>query len=130
MPIPYHGQPVFYNNNVTTINGISAKRHSHSFLPHATYENLNFIETTNPNLRPKQHVSNNNLVYRTSSSAAANVAQQMDMEIFLQNQKLQQQKLHHQTLQNHLNQSLTTLDSTLFSEPIYENVPLPSYSAQ
>lgn len=122
-----HGHPVFYNNN---INVSAVKRHSHSFLPHATYENLNFIETANSNLRPKQHVSNNNLIYRTSSSTAAAVAQNMDMELFLQNQKLQQQKLHQQTLQNHHNQSLTTLSNTQISEPIYENVPLPSYSAQ
>lgn len=119
-----HGHPVFYNNNVNV-----GKRHSHSFLPHATYENLNFIETANSNLRPKQHVSNNNLIYRTSTSTVATVAQHMDMELFLQNQKLHQQKLHKQTLQNHHNQSLT-LSNTQISEPIYENVPLPSYSAQ
>lgn len=84
-------------------------RHSHSFLPHATYENLNFIETANTNLNFR-HIPNN-LIYRTASSAAAQ--QLADMEFYLHNKK---------QLQPH--QSLNALN--LSSEPIYENVPLPT----
>lgn len=90
-------------------------RHSNSFLPHATYENLNFIETTNPNFFPSTKHIPNNLIYRTASSAAA---QQLDMEYYLHKQQ------HH--LQNR-NQSLNALN--LSSEPIYENVPLPLVNA-
>jgi tyrosine-protein phosphatase non-receptor type 14/21 len=60
-------------NPYTTVtpSGIKQRlRHSHSFLPHATYENLNFIETANPNFFPTKHIPNN-LIYRTASSAAA-----------------------------------------------------------
>jgi tyrosine-protein phosphatase non-receptor type 14/21 len=91
-------------------------RHSNSFLPHATYENLNFIETTNPNFFPAKHIPNN-LIYRTASSAAAQ--QLADMEYYLNKQQQKQQQ--------HRNHSLNALNlsNSHISEPIYENVPLP-----
>lgn len=94
-------------------------RHSNSFLPHATYENLNFIETANPKFFPSTKHIPNNLIYRTASSAAA---QQLDMEYYLHKQQ------HHQ--QNR-NQSLNALNlsNSHISEPIYENVPLPLVNA-
>lgn len=89
-------------------------RHSHSFLPHATYENLNFIETANPNLFQKH--TPNNLIYRTASAAAAQ--QMADMEYYLHKQ--------------HRNHSLNALNlsNSHISEPIYENFPLPAPSEQ
>lgn len=77
-------------------------RHSHSFLPHATYENLNFIETANPNFFPPKHTPNN-LIFRTASSAAA------------------VQHRHQAISLNALN-----LSNTHINEPIYENFPLQS----
>lgn len=90
-------------------------RHSHSFLPHATYENLNFIETANPNLFPAKHIPNN-LIYRTASAAAAQ--QMADMEYYL----------HKQQRNNSLN--ALNLSNSHISEPIYENFPMPSYEAR
>lgn len=90
-------------------------RHSHSFLPHATYENLNFIETTNPNLFPTKHIPNN-LIYRTASAAAAQ--QMADMEYYL-----------HKQQRNHSLNALN-LSNSHISEPIYENFPMPSYEAR
>lgn len=87
-------------------------RHSHSFLPHATYENLNFIETANPNLFSTKHIPNN-LIYRTASAAAAQ--QMADMEYYLHKQR------------NHSLNALNNLSNSHISEPIYENFPLPSY---
>lgn len=87
-------------------------RHSHSFLPHATYENLNFIETANPNLFHHKPIPNN-LIYRTASAAAAQ--QMADMEYYL-----------HKQQKNHSLNALN-LSSSHISEPIYENFPMPSY---
>lgn len=92
-------------------------RHSHSFLPHATYENLNFIEaTTNNNPQsffPSSKHIPNNMIYRTASSAQ----QLADMEYYLHKQ--------------HRNHSLNALNlsNSHISEPIYENVPLPMNNA-
>jgi len=101
---PYVGQP--------SVGMKQRLRHSHSFLPHATYENLNFIETANPSMFTTKHIPNN-LIYRTASAAAAQ--QMADMEYYLHKQ--------------HLNHSLNALNlsNSHISEPIYENVPLPSY---
>lgn len=90
-------------------------RHSHSFLPHATYENLNFIETANPNLFQTKHIPNN-LVYRTASAAAAQ--QMADMEYYL-----------HKQQRNHSLNALN-LSNSHISEPIYENFPIPSHEAK
>lgn len=90
-------------------------RHSHSFLPHATYENLNFIETANPNLFQTKHIPNN-LIYRTASAAAAQ--QMADMEYYL-----------HKQQRNHSLNALN-LSNSHISEPIYENFPIPSYEAK
>lgn len=90
-------------------------RHSHSFLPHATYENLNFIETANPNMFPAKHIPNN-LIYRTASAAAAQ--QMADMEYYL-----------HKQQRNHSLNALN-LSNSHISEPIYENFPMPSYEAR
>lgn len=103
---------ILYPSYAGTVGTKQRLRHSHSFLPHATYENLNFIETANTNFFPK-HIPTN-LVYRTSSAAAQQLA---DME-YLYNKKQQQQ--HHNHSLNALN-----LSNTHISEPIYENVPLP-----
>lgn len=92
-------------------------RHSHSFLPHATYENLNFIEATNTNFFASKHIPNN-LVYRAASSAAAPHIIDKDMYF------LQSKKQHHNASLNALN-----LSNTHISEPIYENVPLPTPSS-
>lgn len=90
-------------------------RHSHSFLPHATYENLNFIEAANPNLFQAKHIPNN-LVYRTSSAAAAQ--QMADMEYYL-----------HKQQRNHSLNALN-LSNSHISEPIYENFPIQSTQVQ
>lgn len=90
-------------------------RHSHSFLPHATYENLNFIETANPNLFQTKHIPNN-LIYRTASAAAAQ--QMADMEYYL-----------HRQQRNHSLNALN-LSNSHISEPIYENFPIPSYESK
>jgi hypothetical protein len=102
-------------------------RHSHSFLPHATYENLNFIETTNPSFFPaakqqQPHIPNN-LVYRTASAAAAPQLTDREMYNYLQSKK--------QLIQQHNAASLNALNlsNTHISEPIYENVPLPAPTA-
>lgn len=89
-------------------------RHSHSFLPHATYENLNFIETSPANHLFPKHIANN-LVYRTASAAAA--AQQMEYY------------LHKQQQRNHSLNALN-LSNSHISEPIYENFPLPSHEVK
>lgn len=101
MYITAHGQPILYA--AAGVGPGPAKRHSHSFLPHATYENLNFIETQPQNV----FQGPNNLIYRTSSAAAA-FAQQLDMELYLQQK------------------SALNLSTSHVSEPIYENVPLPN----
>lgn len=77
-------------------------RHSHSFLPHATYENLNFIEPANPNFFPPKPAPNS-LIFRTASSAAA------------------MQHRHQAISLNALN-----LSNSHINEPIYENFPLQS----
>lgn len=89
-------------------------RHSHSFLPHATYENLNFIDAPTTNNNPQsffpssKHIPNN-MIYRTASS----VQQLADMEYYL-----------HKQQRNHSLNALN-LSNSHISEPIYENVPLP-----
>lgn len=99
---------------VTGTGGIKQRlRHSHSFLPHATYENLNFIEATNPTFFPSSKHIPNNMIYRTTSSVASK--QLADMEYYL----LQKQHRNHSL--NALN-----LSNSHISEPIYENVPLPT----
>ena len=97
--------PKYPMNTIYPPNIKQRLRHSHSFLPHATYENLNIIETANPD----------SMIYRTSSAAGA-IAQQMNMEHFLQNR-------HHRYIMKSLNG--LNLSNTHVSEPIYENVPLP-----
>lgn len=116
--MPSHSVLYPYTSSIAT-NGAKQNqrlRHSHSFLPHATYENLNFIETTNPSFFPTK-MPNNNMIYRTVSSAAAQKVVD-DMEFFLHNK------------QQHRNHSLNALNLNLsnshISEPIYENVPLPT----
>lgn len=106
--IPSNAHPVLYPGMKQRL------RHSHSFLPHATYENLNFIETANANLFPTKHIPNN-LVYRTASAAAAQ--QMADMEYYL-----------HKQQRNHSLNALNLSNSHISGsrEPIYENFPLPS----
>ena len=97
--------PKYPMNTIYPPNIKQRLRHSHSFLPHATYENLNIIETANPD----------SMIYRTSS-AAGTIAQQMNMEHFLQNRQ-------HRYIMKSLNG--LNLSNTHVTEPIYENVPLP-----
>lgn len=117
--IPSNAHSVLYPyTSAVAPGGIKQRlRHSHSFLPlpHATYENLNFIETTNPSFFPSKHIPNN-LIYRTASSAAAQ--QLADMEYYMHNKQ-------------HRNHSLNALNlsNSHISEPIYENVPLPTNAA-
>lgn len=112
--IPSNAHSILYPY-VTTAASSGMKhrlRHSNSFLPHATYENLNFIEATNPSFFPSsKHIpNNNNMIYRTSSSAQQLAA---DMEYYMHKQQ--------QLSLNALN-----LSNSHISEPIYENVPLPT----
>jgi tyrosine-protein phosphatase non-receptor type 14/21 len=118
-----HGFIPYTSATALTSNGIPKQRlrHSHSFLPfpHATYENLNFIDasSTNHSFFPStKHIPNNNMIYRTTSSAAAQ--QLADMEYYLHKQQ-------------HRNHSLNALNlsNSHISEPIYENVPLPESSS-
>lgn len=112
--IPSNARSILYPYTIATAGGMKQRlRHSHSFLPHATYENLNFIEPTNPNMFPSKHIPNN-LIIRTSSSVAAH-QQLADMEYYLQKQ------------QQHHSFTALNLSNSHISEPIYENVPLPSY---
>lgn len=114
--IPSNAHSILYPyTSVATQGGMKQRlRHSHSFLPHATYENLNFIETANPNLFSTKHIPNN-LIYRTASAAAAQ--QMADMEYYL-----------HKQQRNHSLNALN-LSNSHISEPIYENFPLPSQAA-
>lgn len=111
--VPSNAHSVLYPyTSVAAQGGMKQRlRHSHSFLPHATYENLNFIETANPNLFQAKHIPNN-LIYRTASAAAAQ--QMADMEYYLHKQR------------NHSLNALN-LSNPHISEPIYENFPIPSY---
>lgn len=114
--IPSNPHSILYPyTSVAAANGMKQKlRHSHSFLPHATYEtyeNLNFIETANPSMFQAKHIPSN-LIYRTASAAAAQ--QMADMEYYL-----------HKQQRNHSLNALN-LSNSHISEPIYENFPLPS----
>lgn len=112
--IPSNAHSILYPyTSMAATGGMKQRlRHSHSFLPQmATYENLNFIETANPNLYPFKH----NLIYRTTSSAAAQ--QMMDMEYYL-----------HKQQRNHSLNALNLSNSHISDiSPIYENFPLPSH---
>jgi tyrosine-protein phosphatase non-receptor type 14/21 len=115
--IPSNAHSILYPyTSVAAGGGMKQRlRHSHSFLPHATYENLNFIETANPNLFHK-HIPNN-LIYRTASATAAQ--QMADMEYYL-----------HKQQRNHSLNALNLSNShiSVAEQPIYENFPLPSRS--
>lgn len=113
---------ILYPYAAGTVGAKQRLRHSHSFLPHATYENLNFIEATNtanffPSAKQQQHIPNN-LIYRTVSSAAAPQITDREMYNYLQSKKQQ----HH----NAVSLNALNLSNTHISEPIYENVPLPT----
>lgn len=114
--IPSNAHSILYPyTSVAAPGGMKQRlRHSHSFLPHATYENLNFIETANPTMFSTKHIPNN-LIYRTASAAAAQ--QMADMEYYL-----------HKQQRNHSLNALN-LSNSHISEPIYENFPLPSQAA-
>ncbi|XP_070492257.1 tyrosine-protein phosphatase non-receptor type 14 [Chironomus tepperi] len=116
--IPSNPHSIVYPYSVATSGGGIKQRlrHSHSFLPHATYENLNFIEATNNNPKsffPSSKHIPNNMIYRTASS----VQQLADMEYYL-----------HKQQRNHSLNALN-LSNSHISEPIYENVPLPMNNA-
>lgn len=107
---------MFHNQSVAGVGGGTVRlRHSQSYLPHGTYENLNFIEPTKTNLLSKQIQK----VYE-----GKNVIYCMPRDV--EHQILLQQDHQYQNggmIQSLVNSSSQHINGSI--EPIYENVPLP-----
>lgn len=114
--------PIFYNQSAAggggggVGGGTVRLRHSQSYLPHGTYENLNFIEpTTKTNLLSKQIqkvYDGKNVIYCMPRDVEHQILLQQDHQY--QNGGMIQSLVNSSS--QHINGSI---------EPIYENVPLP-----
>ncbi|XP_059613097.1 tyrosine-protein phosphatase non-receptor type 14 [Phlebotomus argentipes] len=116
---PYN-QATYLKSNAAVINpgyyhmtggGTVRLRHSQSYLPHGTYENLNYLEANGAaKPPPPPTIQSNNIFY---------CLQQHEMEQLLKQQNGTKQILHNPpTLAHQMNGGGSV-------EPIYENVPLP-----
>uniref|UniRef100_A0A1B0D257 protein-tyrosine-phosphatase n=1 Tax=Phlebotomus papatasi TaxID=29031 RepID=A0A1B0D257_PHLPP len=87
-------------------------RHSQSYLPHGTYENLNYLEGNGAAAaaKPPPPIPSNNIYY---------CLQQHEMEQLLKQQNGSNQILHNAPSIGH------QMNGGGSVEPIYENVPLP-----
>lgn len=108
--------PMFHNQSTAGVGGGTVRlRHSQSYLPHGTYENLNFVEPTKTNLLSKQIqkvYDGKNVIYCMPRDVEHQILLQQDHQY--QNGGMIQSLVNSSS--QHINGSI---------EPIYENVPLP-----